>query len=169
MTIRQLTPTHEAAFYALCAEYLPDSDPERMRLMQQKYPHAFLCMLDGDTLMGAAYGWPRAEADPADSSYTLDGIVIQWDYMKHGLGKQLLRAFEQAAARDGAPAVSVGSAGGYVEKFYLDCGYLPREYKVWQGSAPFVEHAFTGVEDYRAYARQNNDGFVVFEKRIAKA
>ncbi len=130
----RIVPLHsglEEAFYALCAEYLPDSNPVRMHAMNLRYPAAFLAMLDGETLMGAAYGWPRALVDPTDASFTLDGIVIHWDWMRHGHGKHLLAAFEQAAKGYGAPAVSVGSAGGYVEDFYLGCGYRPKEYKVW--------------------------------------
>ena len=66
----------------------------------------------------------------------------------------------------GAPSVSLGSAGGYVEKFYIDCGYTPTEYKVWENGASVVEKRFDTIEDYYTYSRKNEDGFVVMCKKI---
>ncbi len=162
----RLGPSVEDAFYALTAEYLPDSDPQRMRELSAEYPEAFLALMDGETLIGAAFGWPRALADPSDPSFTLGGIVIHWNWQRQGHGKRLLAAFEQAAASCGAPRVSVGSAGGYVEDFYLGCGYRPKEYKVWQDGAIRVEKTYRDLEDYRSYRRIGSDGFVVMEKDL---
>lgn len=166
MQILPLHPGIEDAFYALTAEFLPDSDPDRMRAMSRQYPEAFLAMLEGDRVIGAAFGWPRRHFAPEDPSFTLDGIVIRWDHMRQGLGKQLLAAFERAAAAYGAPAVSAGSSGGYVEQFYIACGYRPKEYKLWQDGKPAVIKVFSDLEDYRAYPRPDGDGFIVMEKNI---
>ena len=166
MKIFPLTPEYEAAFYALAAEYLPDSDPDRMRRFARLYPQAFLALTVDGQLIGAAFGWPRRHADPADASFTLDGVCIAWDHWRKGYGRRLLAAFEDAARTYGAPAVSVGSAGGFVEEFYLACGYRPREYKAWVDGAPVVEHVYADLADYRAYQRQHADGFVVMEKAL---
>ena len=98
--------------------------------------------------------------------FELNGIAVRWDRQRKGYGRQLLRAFEQAAAAYGSPEVSVGSAGGYVETFYMDCGYQPVEYKVWQDGRPVVEKTFSGVSDYRSYVRKTQDGFVVMRKSL---
>ena len=154
------------AFYALAAEYLPDSDPEQMRRFAEAYPRAFLALVLDGAVIGAAFGWPRSYADPADPAFTLNGVCIAWDHWRKGGGRRLLAAFEDAARSYGAPAVSVGSAGGFVEDFYLACGYRPREYKAWVDGAPVVEHVYADLADYRAYPRQNADGFVVMEKPL---
>lgn len=164
MNIFPLTPEYEAAFYALAAEYLPDSDPARMRRFAQLYPRAFLALTVDGQLIGAAFGWPRRHADPSDDSFTLAGICIAWEHWRKGYGCKLLAAFEDAARSYGAAAVSVGSAGGFVEAFYLGCGYSPKLYKAWVDGAPIVEHVYADLADYHTYQRQHPDGFVVMEK-----
>lgn len=154
------------AFYALAAEYLPGSDVQKMQKFVRMYPETFLVMLLERKVIGAAFGWPRRWADPEDESFTLDGIAVRAEHQKKGYGKQLLAAFESAAARYGAPCVSVGSAGGYVERFYIENGYVPKQYKVWDDNGPVVEKVFEGIEDYASYERKNENGFVVMEKRI---
>lgn len=157
---------HREAFYVLAAEYLPGSDVQKMRRFEKLYPEAFLVMLLEEKVIGAAFGWPRRWADPEDESFTLDGIAVRVEYQNKGFGKQLLTAFESAAARYGAPCVSVGSAGGYVERFYIENGYVPKQYKVWDDEGPVVEKVFESMEDYASYVRKDEDGFVVMEKRI---
>lgn len=76
----------------------------------------------------------------------------------------LLREFERAAAGYGKAAVSLGSAEGYVEKFYISCGYFPAEYKVWENGIPQIKKVFSHMEDYLLYQRGNEDGFVVMRK-----
>ena len=156
----------EARFYALAEEYLPGSDPENMQKFAKMFPEAFLTVSVDGAVVGVAFGWPRRYFDPADASFTLDGICIDISLHRSGLGKKLLSRFESAAKSYGAPSVSVGSAGGYVEKFYLSCGYLPKEYKAWDENGPVIEHVYSGLADYESYIRKNPDGFVVFEKTL---
>ena len=152
-------------FYALAAEYLPDSDPERLHRFAAVYPEAYRVLrLDG-RIIGVCYGWFRRHFVPADPSFTLDGICIEYDHWRKGYGRQLLAAFEKAAHSYGAPAVSAGS-GLDSEAFYIACGYTPKEYKVWLDGVTVIEHVYTSLEDYRTYQRQNPDGFVVMEKTL---
>ena len=152
-------------FYALAAEYLPDSDPERLHRFAAVYPEAYqVIRLDG-RIIGVCYGWFRRHFVPEDPSFTLDGICIEYDHWRKGYGRQLLAAFEKAAHSYGAPAVSAGS-GLDSEAFYIACGYTPKEYKVWLGGVTVIEHVYTSLEDYRTYQRQNPDGFVVMEKTL---
>lgn len=166
LTITPLTTATETAFYQLVDEYLPDSDPVQLKHYYELFPKAFLTLLFKDEVIGVAFGWHRKLKFPEDDSFALNGIAVRHDHQKNGYGKQLLRAFEQAVKEYDAPSVSVGSAGGYVEKFYIDCGYTPTEYKVWENGTPVVEKPFTDMEDYLTYSRKNDDGFVVMMKEL---
>lgn len=167
MTITTLNDSNREAFYALAAEYLPGSDPEKMAKYEKEYPGAFLAMEEQGQVIGVAYGWPRWFDAPEDLSFELRGIAITYDLWRHGYGRALLAAFEQAVAGYGAEVVSLGSADGFVEKFYIACGYTPREYKVWADGTTAVEHRYADMEDYLTYQRQGEDGFVVMAKVLA--
>ena len=160
-----LTPETETAFYCLAGEYLPDSDPAQLKHFQELFPKAFLTLLLDNTVIGVAFGWHRKLQVPEDDSFVLNGIAVRHDKQRKGYGQQLLQAFEQAAKEYGALSVSLGSGGGYVEKFYINCGYTPTEYKVWENGASVVEKRFDTIEDYYSYSRKNEDGFVVMRKK----
>ena len=164
--ITPLTGDTESAFYRMVEEYLPDSDPEQLREYATLYPKTFLVLPEHGEVIGVAFGWHRKLNFPEDDSFVLNGIAVRHDKQRNGYGKRLLLAFEQAVKAYGAPSVSLGSARGYVEQFYLACGYTPTEYKVWENGVPVVEKQFTDMEDYRTYSRKNEDGFVVMRKKI---
>ena len=166
LRIIPLTPETKPTFYRLVEEYLPDSDPVQLKEYAELYPNAFLVLLQNSEVIGVAFGWERKLKFPEDDSFVLNGIAVRHDKQRKGYGKQLLQAFEQAAKEYGAPSVSLGSAGGYVEKFYINCGYTPTEYKVWENGASLVEKRFDTIEDYYSYSRKNEDGFVVMCKKI---
>lgn len=155
-----------AEFIGLAAEYLPGSSPEKMRERSKLFPEAFIALAHQGKVIGICFGWPRGLDVPEDRSFVLDGIAVTSDLQKNGYGKILLAAFEKAALGYGYSLVSVGSAGGYVEKFYMDCGFIPKEYKIWEAGSPKVEKTFENAEDYFLYKRKNPDGFVVMEKNI---
>ena len=67
----------------------------------------------------------------------------------------------------GAKSVSVGSAGGYVEKFYTDRGYIPQCYKLWVDDKPVIAKEFSDIADYYSYVRADDGGFVVMENGVA--
>lgn len=163
--IKQLTPEYEEAFYKLTAEYLPDSDPKRMKAFCSSYPEAFLLCEETGELIGAAFGRDRSVQFPDDDSFELCGIAVRYDHQRKGHGRMLLAEFERAAKKYGAKAVSLGSAEGYAEQFYISCGYTPAEYKVWENGTPCLKKTFSDIEDYRTYIRCG-DGFVVMRKEI---
>lgn len=164
--ITPLTPDTEPAFYSLVEEYLPDSDPTQLAEYAKLFPKAFLVLLQDAEVIGVAFGWHRKLQVSEDDSFVLNGIAVRHDRQKNGYGKHLLHAFEQSAKEYGAPAVSLGSAGGYVEKFYIDCGYTPTEYKVWENGVPIVEKQFANMEEYYSYSRKETDGFIVMCKEL---
>lgn len=162
-----LNEKNSAQFFGLAAEYLPGSSPEKMRERSKLFPKAFLALECHGKVIGVCFGWARALDAPADRSFVLDGIAVMSDFQKNGYGKILLAAFEKAASGYGYSLISVGSAGGYVEKFYMNCGFIPKEYKVWDSCSPKVEKRFENTADYFSYERKNPDGFVVMEKNLA--
>lgn len=162
----ELSPAQKAAFYALAAEYLPDSDQARVRSHEEAYGCAYLAMVEAEQVVGVAYGWPRRLTHPEDPSFMLDGIAVRQDRHRRGYGRRLLAAFEAAAGAYGTERVSVGSAGGYVEQFYMACGYRPVAYKLWGNGGPVVDKFFDSLQDYLQYDRPAGDGFVVMEKDL---
>lgn len=166
--IAYLNEKNSAGYYGLAAEYLPDSSPKKMRERAEIFPEAFIALERNGEVIGVCFGWARKLDAPEDNSFVLDGIAVKPDFQKNGYGKILLDAFEKAAAGYGYSLISVGSAGGYVEKFYMDCGFIPKEYKVWEGGTPKVERTFENTADYFLYERKNSDGFVVMEKSFPR-
>ncbi len=153
-------------YYAFCAEYLPGSEPEKMAHYEKLFPEAFLAVTENDEIIGAAFGWSRSIEFPDDKSFALDGIAVRYDCQKNGIGSKLLECFEKAAEQYGAKSVSVGSAGGYVENFYINRGYIPRCYKLWIDDKPVIAKKFNGMTDYYSYEREDDGGFVVMEKQV---
>lgn len=163
--IKLLTAESEKAFYNFTSEYLPDSDPEKMREYYKSYPKAFLlCETEGE-LIGVAFGRDRSVQFPDDDSFELCGIAIRFDHQRKGYGRKLLLNFEKSAKNYGAKTISLGSAEGYAEKFYISCGYAPVEYKVWENDVPCLKKTFSDMDDYIEYERTGN-GFVVMRKEI---
>lgn len=164
--IKLLSPEYEEAFYRFTAEYLPDSEPERMRSFAAEYPKAFLLLLYEGEVIGAVFGRDRSRQFSEDDSFELCGIAVRFDFQRRGFGSMLLCEFEKSAAGYCCPAVSLGSAEGYAERFYIKNGYLPTEYKVWENGVPRVKKVFSDLEDYLSYHRDGGDGFVVMRKVI---
>lgn len=166
MEYELLNKDNAKEFYDLAAEYLPDSNQDKMKEYAVIFPKAFIALVQNHEIIGVVFGWDRKLEHPEDNSFVLDGIAIKYVYEKRGYGKILLKAFEESARGYGASVVSLGSAGGYVEKFYMDCGYLPKEYKVWDNGVAVTEKVFESINDYKTYQRKSVDGFVVMEKKL---
>ncbi|MGN0641581.1 MAG: GNAT family N-acetyltransferase [Huintestinicola sp.] len=163
--VMQLTHEYEEAFRNFTAEYLPDSSPEKMREHYKLYPEAFLICISEGELVGAAFGRDRSVQFPDDDSFELCGIAVRCGHRRKGIGRILLAEFERAAKKYGAHAVSLGSAEGYAENFYIACGYTPMEYKIWENGAPLSVKTFSDMKDYESYTRPGG-GFVVMRKEI---
>lgn len=153
-------------FFAFCAEYFPGSECEKMKRYEKMFPKAFIAVTENDEIIGTAFGWSRSVEFPDDKSFALDGIAVRYDFWKNGIGSRLLEHFEKAAVLYGAKSVSVGSAGGYVENFYINRGYIPRCYKLRIDDKPVIAKKFNGMTDYYSYEREDDGGFVVMEKQV---
>jgi GNAT superfamily N-acetyltransferase len=120
-----LTPGQLAAAAELAAEFLGPSGADALRADFAAFPRLAIALTIDGTVAGVAFGHPDAE-----EGATLEGIVVDDERTARGLGSLLLTRFEQAAAYAGYGAVNLGSAGGYVEHFYLKNGYQQAEYMV---------------------------------------
>lgn len=74
---------------------------------------------NGD-LVGHCLGLPRSAA-----SVELCGIGVAPPHRRRGIGTELLTAFEDRVASLEFERVTLGSAGGYVDEFYVRNGYSP--------------------------------------------
>lgn len=153
--------------------YLPDSDEGMVNRMYEKYKNTFVGYYLDDSLIGICYGWPRSEIVAEDDSYTIDGIAIVHPFNAEGRGGRLLAYFEQRVKELGFCKISLGSADGYVERFYLKNGYVPKEYKVLRNNKEAYIHNILTVQDYHMLNRdeiiereKGYHGFIVFRKYI---
>jgi len=78
--------------------------------------------------MAPSREWRSATLTPRTAQRS--GITVDDKHTDRGLGSLLFARFEQAAAHAGYRDVNLGSAGGYVEHFYLKNGYQQAEYMV---------------------------------------
>lgn len=97
-----------------------DESIEALRDRYQKHPDLFLGAYDNGELVGHCLGRPRS-----DRAVELEGIAVERSFQQRGIGTELLARFEDRVADLGFQRISLGSAGGYVDKFYIERGYSP--------------------------------------------
>lgn len=163
--ITYLQENNAEAFFALAQEYL-GSSPEQLQKKASDYPHAFLALMQDSALIGIAFGWPHIPNVPGEApSFGLAGLAINSTFQRRGYGSELLQAWEKHAKEYGFPTITVGSAGGYVERFYIKNGYTPIQYKIYVDGVIRLAKTFPSPADYYHYTRPKEEGFVVLEKR----
>lgn len=114
------------AAYALKTEYLDPAPRDAWLARRARFPDRFLVAAAGERIVGVCYGWPFGEERPDQAGKTLlSGVAVDDAWTRRGIGSRLLRRFEAAAARTDSPVVTLGSAEGYAERFYLANGYAP--------------------------------------------
>ena len=125
LAARSLTPGQLEAAAELAAKFLGSSGADALRADFAAFPGLAIALTIDGTVAGVAFGHPAAE-----DGATPEGITVDDEHTSRGLGSLLLARFEQAAADAGYRDVNLGSAGGYVEHFYLKNGYQQAEYMV---------------------------------------
>ncbi|WP_232688278.1 GNAT family N-acetyltransferase [Halobacterium zhouii] len=118
--VRRVPPADFDAVYRLLCERVGDRDEATVREWYDDHPELFVGAYDDGDLVGFAAGRERD-----DASVELAGIAVDDSHTRQGIGSRLLDAFEAAAVDLGYERVSLGSAGGYVDEFYLANGYEP--------------------------------------------
>jgi GNAT superfamily N-acetyltransferase len=115
--LRQAPPEEFDAVNRLLCKRVGDRDA--VRDWYDAHPELFQCAYD-DAFVGFTAGRARPGA-----SVELAAIGVVEEYTRRGVGPELLDAVESVAADLGCKRVSLGSAGGYVDEFYLANGYDP--------------------------------------------
>lgn len=121
---------------------------ETVRKWHREHPELFVGAYEGGNLVGYCLGIQRTE-----EAIELNGIAVEEAHQRQGIGTELLATFEDQVASLGFQRINLGSAGGYVDEFYLQNGYSPRSILVRVD----VEDA---SGDYRAM------GYEIAEERI---
>ena len=94
----------------------------------------------GGVLLGFAVVLPRA-----DGGAELDGLFVDPEHWRRGLGARLIEAAAAMAAADGAEVMSV-VANPRAEEFYAACGFrLAGRHETRFGPALLMEKALAGA------------------------
>ena len=131
MEVRTLGDSDLAQAYEIKNEYLDQSPYPPWAAMRAKYPDLFAGLFHRAKLVGICYGWPFHEQRPeVRDAILLNGIAVVHPFNGQGHGGRLLRFFEGQVARRGAARITLGSAGGYVDRFYVKNGYAPTHFMI---------------------------------------
>jgi hypothetical protein len=168
-------------------EYLPGTNLGSLDEMCKNFPSTIVGYYISDKMIGVCYGF---EID--SENFMLDGIAVVQPYNAAGRGGELIALFEEEVSKLGYKNISLGSADGYVERFYIKNGYTPTELKIyvdysgWEEKSANYKYpvAYTQtegkytklvikVQDYYSMnqdeIREHYNGsssFFVFEKRV---
>lgn len=119
--IRTVRESDLPAFRRLHNRYVGrDESLETVRNWYRELSDLLLGAYDEDSLVGHGLGRPHS-----DDRLELAGISVVGPHRRQGIGSALLAAFEERAGELGFQQVSLGSAGGDVDQFYLENGYEP--------------------------------------------
>ncbi|WP_232701437.1 GNAT family N-acetyltransferase [Halobacterium wangiae] len=118
--VRRAPPAEFDALYQMLCQRTGEREEAVVRDWYDTHPELFHGVYADGALVGFTAGRARS-----DTSVELVGIAVDDAYTRQGVGSRLLDAFESAAAELGYDRVSLGSAGGYVDEFYLANGYEP--------------------------------------------
>lgn len=125
-----------------------DESIEAIRDRYQAPPDLFLGAYDNRELVGHCLGRPRS-----DRAVELEGIAVKPSHQQRGIGLELLEQFEDRVAALGYRRISLGSAGGYVDEFYIENGYSP-------------ESVLIRCEDVDGSERDRTLGYEISAERI---
>ena len=189
-TIKIIPESDYDALRQIVGEYLPGTKLTELDKMCERFPSAVVGYYIGDKMVGVCYGF---EIDC--ENFMLDGIAIVQPHNAAGRGGKLISLFEERVSAMGYKNISLGSADGYVERFYIKNGYSPVELKIYVEGSEW-EHkardyiypvAYTQQEGERTklvikvtdYCRMDKaeiaayyngaDAFFVFEKSVRGA
>lgn len=127
-----------------------DKSMARVRSWYEAVPDLFLFAVEGDEVVGVCTGRPSGERD-----VSLAGIGLEPDRRGEGIGTRLLERFEDNARAIGVERISVASAGGRVDDFYVDNGFRPEKILVMNPAAGPADYADV---DFDVEWDRNEDG-----------
>lgn len=119
--VRPVSESDLEAFRRLHNRYVDrDASPATVRDWYRAHPDLLVGAYRDGGLVGHCLGRPWDEA-----TVEVAGVSVVPDRRREGVGTALLAALEERAAASGLDRVTLASAGGYVDEFYLRNGYAP--------------------------------------------
>jgi hypothetical protein len=112
-------------FNNIVQEYLPGTTEDELYKIYHNNSSISIGYYLEDKLIGVCFGdiWD-------DMYFSLIGIAIIHPYNKQGRGSKLLQYFENVVKTKIYSKISVGSADGYVEHFYIKNNYVLSSLKI---------------------------------------
>jgi GNAT superfamily N-acetyltransferase len=142
-----------AATVALAGDRLGDADG--LRACWQARPELVVGCRGTSAVIGVCFASTEQRADEVG----LRGVAVATPRAGRGIGGKLLERFEDAVRRSGYGRIGLGSAHGYVERFYLTHGYEQTELMVTM--PPGVPRP-PGTDDLPVLRPRSIDGCAVF-------
>jgi GNAT superfamily N-acetyltransferase len=125
--------------------------------MFQLYPDLFVGCYDNDRLIGICYGWPEY-IHRSDTLYmTLVIISMAPEYRRKGLGKLLIKTWEEQVKKRGPWLIGLGAGPAL---FYVKMGYTPIEYYFKMHKCQFAQ-CDKNVLAKASFIRHSEDPIVV--------
>lgn len=118
--IRPAQAADRAQAEQLAADYLGASGLDVLRTALNGTEGFVFVAEESLRIVGVCFAVPRRGRE-----LQLGGIAVAAKWMRRGIGSELLTALDHAAASAGWKSISVGSAGGYVDRFYAKNRYVP--------------------------------------------
>jgi GNAT superfamily N-acetyltransferase len=107
-------------FFLFYSEYIGEND--MLDKWYAKYPELFIGCYSNGNFVGFICG--RFEGCTA----IIEAIAVKKEFWGRGIGKTLLKKFEDVVKKKGIKILSVGSAKN-VDGFYKKCGFIEKERK----------------------------------------
>ncbi|MFH0906555.1 MAG: GNAT family N-acetyltransferase [archaeon] len=123
--IKKIPASNLREAYKISNEYLDKESFEEFKKRYGLLPKLFIGYYRNGKIIGICH----AKLDK-DYGLILQGIAINFHLKAKGLGTKLLKFFEQQAKKCGFNYISLGSADGYVEHFYLKNNYNPSSLRI---------------------------------------
>jgi GNAT superfamily N-acetyltransferase len=123
--IKEIAPVDLEQFNSIVQEYLPGTSKDELYEMYHTHNSLFTGYYIENKLTGVCFG-KSIDKD----NFQLVGIAIIHPFNKQGRGGKLLKYFEDRVKIRGFTRISLGSADGYVEHFYLKNNFAVSSLKI---------------------------------------
>ena len=120
MEIKQILPTDIQNAFDVSKRCTLQTNKTKFMEQYNAHPELFRAVYDQNNIVGVCHA-----AEHENHLIIIHGIAVEPAYSGKGLGGKLLKEIEIAAKKLGGKTLSVGSAAGYVEKFYIKNGFKP--------------------------------------------
>lgn len=118
--IRGVPESDLEAVHEFRTDRVDDRPLATVREWYEENPELFVAAYDGDEVVGICIG-----RDGPHEGVELNAIGVAESHTRRGIGSAMVDAFEEQVASLGFDRIGLGSAGGYVDEFYMANGYEP--------------------------------------------